>query len=490
MSLHARITDEARASLAAQRRNSTISSIIIALLSFTLIGIILAVLFTKFIEQKAPIFETYVSTNQDDPPINRPEIKNAVKSKPSARSASASPVITTLVPSTLSINVPDTATPSMDIGDGDFFGDSGIGEDDGPGFDGLKNFTGPTRSRCSKQERMARLARTGGTPACEDAVVKSLRWLKETQNADGSWCKSKQVGMTGLALLSYLGHCETPHSVEFGESVEDAINYLIANGLKQNGKLSADLADRHWPYEHAIATYALAEAYTFCAQIGYEIPELESTLNEATEIIVKGQHQSGAWDYNYDNTDGRKGDTSIACWHLQALKAYTLTNLDYVDVKKAAKLGLEYLERCQNDQGAIGYAGKKSAKYTMTGAGVLCYQQWAKGSSLPARRGLNWINDNVDFKYDEKSADLYAHYYHSQAMMNAGGDSWKQYNEKFRDEVLAAQLDNGSFKVPANGKPHAVAPKYAGGANYALHYRTCLNTLMLEVYYRFLPSAN
>ncbi|UQT43167.1 hypothetical protein M5E88_10450 [Akkermansia muciniphila] len=69
-------------------------------------------------------------------------------------------------------------------------------------------------------DRMKRITENRGTPQCEEAVVKSLRWLKKQQNKDGSWGGAPhnyKCAMTGMALLSYLAHCETPLSEEFGK---------------------------------------------------------------------------------------------------------------------------------------------------------------------------------------------------------------------------------------------------------------------------------
>ncbi|NIP93703.1 MAG: hypothetical protein GWO24_09680, partial [Akkermansiaceae bacterium] len=41
----------------------------------------------------------------------------------------------------------------------------------------------------------------------------------------------------------------------------------------------------------------------------------------------------------------------------------------------------------------------------------------------------------------------------------------------------------------AQGDIIAVAPAFKGGGDVALHYRTCLSALTLEVYYRFLPGT-
>ena len=71
-------------------------------------------------------------------------------------------------------------------------------------------------------------------------------------------------------------------------------------------------------------------------------------------------------------------------------------------------------------------------------------------------------------------------------MMNRGGDQWKKYNEMFRDQILNNQNPDGSWKEPGGGKK----PNAAGGTYVSnVHYRNCLCTLMLEVYYRFLPGT-
>jgi hypothetical protein len=43
--------------------------------------------------------------------------------------------------------------------------------------------------------------------------------------------------MTGLALLAYLGHCETPLSEKYGDTVLRGLTYLINIGMSNNGKL-------------------------------------------------------------------------------------------------------------------------------------------------------------------------------------------------------------------------------------------------------------
>ena len=74
---------------------------------------------------------------------------------------------------------------------------------------------------------MQRLLANGGIKECEDAVVKALDWFQTTQADNGAWAGNYTVAYTGLALLAYLGHCETPLSVKYGDTVTNAILYLV-----------------------------------------------------------------------------------------------------------------------------------------------------------------------------------------------------------------------------------------------------------------------
>ena len=90
------------------------------------------------------------------------------------------------------------------------------------------------------------LSKYGGGAATEGAVLRALRWLKKYQKPDGSWTgdaagpvqnaagehygqQGAARAFTGLAVLCYLAHGETPASEEFGSTVEKAIKWFIAH---------------------------------------------------------------------------------------------------------------------------------------------------------------------------------------------------------------------------------------------------------------------
>ncbi len=341
------------------------------------------------------------------------------------------------------------------------------------------------RKRCSKEDRLARLKENGGTPACDEAVTKGLRWLKSKQNSDGSWGGANKPAMTGLALLAYLGHCETPASEEFGDSSMKGIVYLVNLGMKNDGKLASNFTANGWVYEHGIATYALGEAATFCKELKVEIPGLMEVTEKAGQFIIDNQHKNGGWAYLYSTGDKAHTDTSVVGWQIQALKACSHTNIKFRGMNSSISKGLRYLSEMQNDNGGFGYSSSKSpvggGKYfTLTGVGTLCHQMWGKGNASEARNGVKYIRENTKFDWNTENSDLYNHYYESQAMMQAGGDDWKFYNDLFRDQLLNNQNPDGGWK----------APKYTGhGLGKNEIYRNALSILMLEVYYRFLNSS-
>ncbi|MGJ8725642.1 MAG: prenyltransferase/squalene oxidase repeat-containing protein [Roseibacillus sp.] len=488
MSLHAQLTPEAAEKLRSQKRNSTLASLLISILTIVLVGIILVIITIAGINLEQPDIVTYKASSANDESLEVKEINPSIQRKPSAPSSSMAKVIAANTTSPTAIPVPevDIPIPSTDFGDGDDFGAGwGTGGDGGGG--GFGNIPAEMRKRCSKADRLQRLAENGGTEACEDAVLKALRWIQKSQVSDGSFGGKKPVATTGLALLAFLGHCETPLSEEFGDTVTKAMVYLVDNNMKQKGKSASDLKDKHWCYEHAIAMYALSESYTFCKQLNIEhvVPQLgEAVENGMNWIIDKQIGNTGGWEYDYDVEAKRGGDSSIVAWHMQALKASKATGINLPKLSRTISSGLDFLDECQDRSGGFGYTrnkkpvGSSNGHYTLTGAGALCFQQHKGTSNSKARSGVKYIDENAKFSYAANDTNLYEHYYNSQAMINHGGAQWDKYNKLFRDELLKAQREDGSF-------PKTTGPGSQGDGVYS----TALATLMLEVYYRFLPGT-
>ncbi|MEK7953331.1 prenyltransferase/squalene oxidase repeat-containing protein [Luteolibacter soli] len=395
---------------------------------------------------------------------------------------------------------------------------TGIGSGNGPGKGMGAGGLGigaliPTimKGRCTDSERLSMLREAGGTPNVEAGVKNSLAWLKTKQNPDGSWGNSNRVAMTGLTLLCYLGHCENTQSKEYGDNVSRGIAYLIDISMKNDGKLATAFDQNGWVYEHAIGTYALSEALTFSRGLQYPIPNLEECVKKAATLIVAGQNEKGGWDYHYRSTD--RNDLSVTGWQMQALKAAHASGVKLDDFDKVIRKAVSWLgDEAHLGDGKFAYVNK-DARVGMTAVGTLCLQQWEKAGSTPARNGVKLIMEGLELrvkpnakvkeaefaplytmKYDGPNCDLYAWYYAVQVMRNAGGKEWEAMNKAILEDIVTAQNSDGSFrnensKIARNDNLVHVRGTEAAGPSRDI-YLQCLNTLMLEVYYRFLPATS
>ncbi len=143
MSRHAQLSPEVEQQLRNQKRNSTISAIIISLLAFALIVAILFYIALSPLFKNTEEMVTYNSGGDNEDPITKPEMTNEVEKKPSSPASSMAKVIAANTPSATAIPVPDVTVvePSLDFGDGNDFGDGwGSGAGNGAGGGGGFSF--------------------------------------------------------------------------------------------------------------------------------------------------------------------------------------------------------------------------------------------------------------------------------------------------------------------------------------------------------------
>lgn len=332
------------------------------------------------------------------------------------------------------------------------------------------------RSRCSMSQRMKRLRESGGEDRAERAVREGLEFLTKKQNEDGSFGEEYFAGMTGLALLAYLGHCETPESPKFGDSVVNAALYLMDRSLKNDGKITNGKGGHHEAYEHAIGTYALAELYTMTKESGKEIPRLESVLKKSVGVIVDAQTKMGGWPYGFAGTG--KEDMSVSGWMVQALKAAYNTGRKFSGVEKSLDLAVtKYFPAIQDSEGAFKYnPDHAKGKPTLTGAALLGMQIWKGMGSDSYNKGLAYLAEK--YKNPSPGNDYYAPYYNTQAFFMHEGEEWENYNKQFQPRLLDAQNDDGSWL------------REGGARKDSQFMNTAWAILMLEVYYRYLPTTD
>ena len=367
------------------------------------------------------------------------------------------------------------------------------------------------------------IGRYGGNEKTENAVIRSLRWLKSVQNSDGSWPNNK-VAMTGLAILTFLAHGEKPgSSPEFGETVQKALEFLITS-QNENGLYTTSGNG----YAHAIATYAMCEAYGMTMN-----PNVKESANRALEIIIKGQHPNGGWDYNWKQTE--RDDTSVMGWAAQALKAGIMANVyDNPDeIERASKMCVKGFKHNGFVDGGFGYTSP--AKGGLTGVGTLCLQfhhaendsyvknsleniilkwkpEWVGYTPLLAKSGVK-VEQPKDLPPGVVggACPQYYYYYATQAVFQNGGKPWESWNQRMWPSYVSAQFivpagENGTicdcplcktqFKNKLSEPYQDDKGKYqeiGHWINTDVHtdrpiMDTCLAALQMMVYYRYLPT--
>jgi len=483
----------------------TISALIHLLIVFLVGG---RVLFDRYVEP--PDFQatgdSSVSTDtMSEPPPPAPDAnlpptsaESSASSAPPPPAAPALMAMSTMNPTATSFSVPMpavppptisnqlSAAPSAEIGTSDVALPHAMSGRPGSGGSG-GNGTGQGY---------------GETPASEQSVLRALRWLQSQQQTDGTWSDGHwKAGFTGLALLCFLGHGETPgHSAEFSVVVTNAINAIVAEGAAQQGCLSFDhgFDNNESAYGHAIATYALCEAYTMTKD-----PRIEPVLRQAVDIICKAQRSDGGWAYKYDTSpddpknkrDPIKSDTSVSGWQIQALKAAHLTGLPGIEdeVHPVLAKSMNNLNRVLDPKdGSYGYRkaddsyDKKGNRYHfLTGVGVLAKLFFYGRIDRDTRTGLKDIMTG-ELSYTGGQCNLYAWYYNTQACFQAQGSAWEWWNARFQNLLIASQGSDGSWP-PCGGKETSGFGQNPGGEGPI--YRTTLCCLMLEVFYRYLPTT-
>ena len=348
-----------------------------------------------------------------------------------------------------------------------------------------------------------------GDPTTEAAVLKALRWLKKTQQPDGSW-KPAPISNTGLAILAFLAHGETPGSKEFGPTVQKAMQFLIDNCYtRKDGMVTFKGVDGN-EYATLIATYALCEAYGMTRN-----PNTKIVAMQTLQRIVDNQSPTGGWDYKM-NKKSTRDDMSYAGWALQALKAGKMAGMHPKGLDECIKKAIKCLKTRNFKKGGFNYtAGGNPTGLTATGC--LAMQLLGYMNENEVKSALDFMRDWApSFQAREKglAKDVaakipgpgqnpqYYCYYAAQCKYQAGMcqgaapanvKSWQDWNLAMK-ALYPKTIKTLSETVPGpDGKPRPigywpwVADKTCKGGGDTM--TTCLCALQLMVYYRYLPTT-
>jgi hypothetical protein len=349
------------------------------------------------------------------------------------------------------------------------------------------------------------VARSSGFTRTEDAVNQGLRWLADHQDPAGFWdcdgfmrmdkvtpvCDGPgnplyDPGVSGLALLAFLGAGQTHKHGEYKLTVRNGLKYLkqIQDPEGCFGPRTTD----HFTYNHAIAALAMAEAYGLTLS-----PLFKQSAQQGIDFVHKCQNPYLAWRYGVRPGDN---DSSVSGWMIMALKSAKTSGLR---VDPSAFEGMRHwIEKAtEPEYGRVGYTTRGSGparptelmdrfpadrSESLTAVGVLSrvFLGEDPARSEMIRKGTELcLKALPEWNPEAGTIDMYYWYYGCLALFQVGGDPWRKWNESIKDAILPNQRTG----PPAfRGSWDPVGPwGHEGGRVYS----TALMVMCMEVYYRY-----
>lgn len=339
------------------------------------------------------------------------------------------------------------------------------------------------------------IASHGGSPDTEAAVKAALQWLAAHQHEDGRWDASRHGagqerrvgtqhlgrvgvdadnGVTGLALLAFLGNGHTHLEGDYRETVARGLDFLLST-QRTNGSLSGDADAFAAMYCHGMAALAVSEAYAMTQD-----ERLLAAVRKAIDYTLAAQHPTaGGWRYKPGEN---VCDTSQLGWQLMALKSAELAG---IEMPPQARQGmLRFLQTVSSGRhgGLASYrpmnvSGERVSP-SMTAEALVCRQFLGIARSHPAcDEAGNYIAASLPGK---GASNFYYWYYATLAMFQLQGDHWRRWNNALEATLIRSQRGEGDFAGSWDPDP-------LWGGHGGRVYSTALGALCLEVYYRFLP---
>ncbi len=348
-----------------------------------------------------------------------------------------------------------------------------------------------------------RLGRRGGKQTAE-AILLGLEWLKKHQDADGKWSAAEfmkhdpandvcdgpgnpvnDVGVTGLALLAFLGDGSTMRGGPYKDVVKKAVNWLRKQQDEEG--LIGEESGHSYMYNHAIASLALIEAFGLS-----KYQTLRRYAQRAVYYIQKARNPYKVW--RYYPQDGQN-DTSVTGWMVFALNSakefklkvdedalkFSIAWLEMVTDKSTGQCGYTKLGEPSSRKAGLEEKFPSSKTESLTAVGLLCrifLHQEPDQHPILMTAADTMLRKPPVWNPADGSIDFYYWYYGSYAMFQIGGTHWKKWKKALSDAVVKNQRKDGSSRGSWD-------PISAWGEDGGRVYSTAIGVLCLECYYRY-----
>ena len=329
--------------------------------------------------------------------------------------------------------------------------------------------------------------RKGGGRVRQGAVEWKAGWLGRHQHPNGHWSSSaftvhctsetcegvgvegRDVGATGIALLSFLGAGHTVNSGYHKRLVRKATSYLMDTQDAASGQIGDPDAHPTEVLDHALATIALSESYGLS-----KWPMIKPPAQRAIHYLATTQRDDGGW------SRGPTGESDVitTAWAVTAL--VSAESFDLVVDPAVRSRAREFLVRAADPTtGAVGDEGRDGRLPRETAAVLLSrilLGDPLDDPTLSAQAGLISAHPPSTAAGE---VDLQYWYFGSYAMYQVGGTSWDRWQPFMLDAVVKSQRQDGDAK--GSWDPHDDPAMREAGRVFS----TALQALTLEVYYRY-----
>jgi hypothetical protein len=333
--------------------------------------------------------------------------------------------------------------------------------------------------------------------ALRQSAARGLQWLRDHQGEDGSWSTYvgyklsddyelldrnplPHVGVTALALMSFLAGGHLPDRGDHGIAVRRGLDFVLACA-KDDGQI---LENGTRMYSHAFATLFLAEVYGMVQE-----PDVKRRLQRAVDLIVDSQNAEGGWRYR---PFARESDMSVTVCQVLALRSArnvgihvpitTIRSAQNYVYRSAVKGGGRHYGHSRGgmygeQDGSFRYQNHEPtrATFSLTAAGVTTLFAAGEYDSPIIRSAFDYMDAaREDFcdRWEGHYFFYYGNYYAVQAYYIQGDPHWTRFFRDLKRRLLRMQRPDGSW-------PNDIGPGPAFG--------TAVATLILQIPMQYLP---
>ena len=299
------------------------------------------------------------------------------------------------------------------------------------------------------------------TPEAHAAAERALAHLVRSQLSDGSFPANTVDGpdsrpdvrstcvMTALAGLALMADGNTPVEGKYALNVRRAVRFLMRS-INEEGLITAPNSGRPM-YGHGFAMLFLAQAYGMLAD-PEEQEELRRVLENAVQLSVRSQANSGSWSYSPDYKF-EPGEGSVTVTQIQGLRACRNAG---IKVPKATIDGAcEFIKKCQEPDGGIAYQiGRPGSRPPITAAAVATMYNAGEYEHPVALGALEYTVRHLRRSGPRnayRGHQAYGLFYAAQGVWVGGEELWRELFPPIRTFFVNRQDASGSINVGGQG---------------------------------------